>query len=70
MLVTHGEKDYCVPISQALALFEALRSRGVPAELLVFPDEGHWVLRPNNIAASHDAILAFLASHLPRSASP
>jgi dipeptidyl aminopeptidase/acylaminoacyl peptidase len=59
-----------VPISQALALFEALQARGVPSELLVFPDEGHWILQPNNIAAWHDAILAFLAGHLPRSSSP
>ncbi len=63
-LIVHGEKDYCVPISQGLALFQALQRRSIPSELLVFPDEGHWILRPTNIAAWHDAILAYLAAGL------
>jgi dipeptidyl aminopeptidase/acylaminoacyl peptidase len=47
-LVTHGELDYRVPINQGLELFTALQRRGVPSKLLYFPDEGHWVLKPQN----------------------
>ena len=47
-LVIHGELDYRVPYEQGLALFTALQMRKVPSELLIFPDEGHWVLKPQN----------------------
>ena len=47
-LVAHGELDYRVPINQGLELFTALQRRGVPSKLLYFPDEGHWVLKPQN----------------------
>jgi dipeptidyl aminopeptidase/acylaminoacyl peptidase len=47
-LVSHGELDYRVPIGEGLQLFTALQRRGVPSELLYFPDEGHWVLKPQN----------------------
>jgi dipeptidyl aminopeptidase/acylaminoacyl peptidase len=47
-LVTHGELDYRVPIGEGLQLFTALQRRGVPSRLLYFPDEGHWVLKPQN----------------------
>lgn len=47
-LVTHGELDYRVPINQGLELFTALQRRGIPSKLLVYPDEGHWVLKPQN----------------------
>ena len=49
-LVVHGELDYRIPISQGLELFTALQMRKVPSQLLVFPDEGHWVLKPQNSA--------------------
>jgi dipeptidyl aminopeptidase/acylaminoacyl peptidase len=48
MLVVHGLLDYRVPLEQGLGAFTALRRQGVPARLLYFPDEGHWVLRPAN----------------------
>ncbi len=48
MLVIHGLLDYRVPLEQGLAAFTALRRQDVPARLLYFPDEGHWVLRPSN----------------------
>jgi len=63
-LVVHGERDYRVPIHEALALFEGLQLHGVESELLVFPDEGHWILRPQNILAWHDAIYTFLGRYL------
>ena len=47
-LVTHGELDFRVPIGEGLQLFTALQRRGVPSRLLYFPDEGHWVLKPQN----------------------
>jgi dipeptidyl aminopeptidase/acylaminoacyl peptidase len=47
-LVTHGELDFRVPINQGLELFTALQRRGVPSKMLYFPDEGHWVLKPQN----------------------
>ena len=47
-LVSHGELDYRVPIDQGLQLFTALQRRGIPSKLMLFPDEGHWVLKPQN----------------------
>jgi dipeptidyl aminopeptidase/acylaminoacyl peptidase len=47
-LVTHGELDYRVPVGEGLQLFTALQRRGVPSRLVVFPDEGHWILKPQN----------------------
>lgn len=48
ILVTHGELDYRVPISQGLGAFNAAKLRGIPAEMLVYPDENHWILKPQN----------------------
>jgi dipeptidyl aminopeptidase/acylaminoacyl peptidase len=47
-LVTHGELDFRVPIGEGFQLFTALQRRGVPSKLLYFPDEGHWILKPQN----------------------
>ena len=47
-MVTHGELDFRVPINQGLELFTALQRRDVPSKLVYFPDEGHWVLKPQN----------------------
>lgn len=63
-LVLHGERDYRVPISEALSLFEALQLHGVESQLTVFPDENHWILRPNNIVAWYDTVVEFLGRHL------
>ena len=48
ILITHGERDYRVPVDQGLAAFNAAQMLGVPSELLVFPDENHWVLKVHN----------------------
>jgi dipeptidyl aminopeptidase/acylaminoacyl peptidase len=58
-LIIHGERDFRVPIGEALALFEGLRAHQVPAELLVFPDENHWILKPRNIAAWYRGFIGF-----------
>ena len=47
-LVIHGELDFRIPYTQALQLYTALQLHKVPSELLIFPDEGHWVLKPQN----------------------
>ncbi len=47
-LVIHGELDYRVPYTEGLSLFTALQRRGVPSRRVVFPDEGHWILKPQN----------------------
>ena len=48
ILCIHGEKDYRILANQAMAAFDAAKMNGVPAELLIFPDENHWVLKPQN----------------------
>jgi dipeptidyl aminopeptidase/acylaminoacyl peptidase len=63
-LVIHGERDYRVPVGEGLALFEALQLHGVPSELLVFPDENHWILKPRNIAVWYRTFLDFVAAHV------
>jgi dipeptidyl aminopeptidase/acylaminoacyl peptidase len=47
-LVIHGELDYRVPVGQGMQLFTALQTQKVPSKLVLFPDEGHWVLKPQN----------------------
>ena len=63
-LILHGERDYRVPVTEALALFEALTTHGIDAELAVFPDESHWILKPRNVRAWYEAVLTFLRHHL------
>lgn len=48
ILCIHGEKDFRILASQGMAAFNAAKLRGVPAQLLIFPDENHWVLKPQN----------------------
>ena len=63
-LIIHGEKDYRCPIGEGLNLFEALQYHGVPSEMLVFPDENHWIMKPHNIVAWYDTVLGFIKRHL------
>ena len=48
ILCIHGEKDYRINYTQGMSAFNAARMKGIPAEFLVFPDENHWVLKPQN----------------------
>ena len=48
ILVIHGERDYRILAGQGMAAFNAAKLRGIPAELLIYPDENHWILRPQN----------------------
>jgi len=60
MLVIHGEADARVPISEALKLWTDLMRHGVDAKFLYFPDENHWVLKPQNGRVWYQTVLAFL----------
>ncbi len=59
-LVIHGDLDYRVPVGEALALFEGLQEVGVDSRLLIFPDENHWILKPQNILVWYDEVFRFL----------
>jgi dipeptidyl aminopeptidase/acylaminoacyl peptidase len=64
MLVIHGELDHRVPIGEALRLWTDLQRHGVEAKFLYFPDENHWVLKPNNARIWYSTVLAFLDQHV------
>jgi dipeptidyl aminopeptidase/acylaminoacyl peptidase len=59
-LVIHGELDYRVPLGQGLQLYTALQMRDVPSKLLLFPDEGHWILKPQNSMLWHRTFLDWI----------
>ena len=63
-LVVAGEKDFRVPYTQSLEFFSALQRQGVPSKLVVFPDEGHWVLKPANSQFWYKTFLDWLANYL------
>jgi dipeptidyl aminopeptidase/acylaminoacyl peptidase len=64
MLVIHGQRDLRVPISEALRLWTDLRRHGVPSRFLYFPDENHWVLKPQNARLWYETVVAFLDEHV------
>ncbi len=64
MLVIHGEKDHRVPISEALILWTDMQRMGVPGRFLYFPDENHWILKPQNARLWYRTVLSFLDEHL------
>ena len=64
MLVIHGDKDYRVPVGEALRLWWDLQFRSVPARFLYFPDENHWVLKPGDVQVWYETVLAFLGEHV------
>ena len=64
MLIIHGELDYRVPIGEGLQLFTAVQRKGIDSKLLVFPDEGHWVLKPQNSQLWYHTVLDWLDKYL------
>ena len=64
-LVIHGEQDYRVPATQALQYYNTLRAKGVSARLLWFPDENHWILKPQNSLLWYREFFAWVARHAP-----
>jgi len=69
-LVVHGELDYRVPIAHAFAYYAALRMKGVPTRLLYFPDENHWVLKPQNSRLWHKEFFAWIEKYVAAGATP
>lgn len=62
-LVVHGALDYRVPDAQGFAYYNTLKARGVPARMLWFPDENHWILKPRNSRQWHQAFFDWLRQH-------
>lgn len=60
MLVIHGALDYRVAETQGIAAFTALQRRGIPSKLLYFPDENHWVLKPQNSIQWPETVIGWL----------
>jgi dipeptidyl aminopeptidase/acylaminoacyl peptidase len=66
MLVVHGQLDYRIPVEQGIATFTALQRRGIESQFLYFPDENHWVLKPQNSVQWHDTVNAWLKHYIGR----
>ena len=64
MLITHGEKDYRVPYGQGIALYGILQTMRVPSRLVVFPDENHWILSPQNAIYWNYEVQTWLARYI------
>lgn len=64
MLVIHGVKDYRVPYNQGLTLYNVYQAMGLPARLVVYPDENHWILKPHNSRHWYGEVLGWLARWL------
>jgi dipeptidyl aminopeptidase/acylaminoacyl peptidase len=64
ILVIHGDKDYRVPIGEALRLWADLSGRSKDVRFLYFPDENHWILTPGHVRVWYETVLAFLAQHV------
>ncbi|HEV2800146.1 MAG TPA: S9 family peptidase [Pyrinomonadaceae bacterium] len=67
-LVTHGELDFRVPIGEGFQLFTYLQKQNVPSKLLYFPDEGHWILKPQNSALWYNTVIGWFDRYLKQSA--
>ncbi|QNN47161.1 S9 family peptidase [Thermomonas brevis] len=64
MLVIHGQQDFRIPVEQGIALFTANQRKGVESKFLYFPDENHWVLKPQNSVQWHETVNAWLKQHI------
>ena len=63
-LVIHNELDFRVPVAQGMDLFTVLQRKGIPSKWLYFPDEGHWVLKPQNSVLWNETVFDWLAKYL------
>ncbi|KAH8676522.1 Alpha/Beta hydrolase protein [Tricladium varicosporioides] len=64
MLIVHNELDYRLPVAEGLAAFNVLQARGIPSKFLSFPDENHWVLKPENSLVWHKTALDWLNGYV------
>ena len=63
-LILHGEKDYRVPVTQGINLYGVLQGKGVPARIVIFPDENHWVLKPQSALLWWKEVFGWLGKYL------
>jgi dipeptidyl aminopeptidase/acylaminoacyl peptidase len=66
MLIIHNDLDFRVPISEGMAAFTVLQRKGIASKLLMFPDEGHWVLKPQNSELWHKTIFEWIEGYLKK----
>ncbi|MDL5364933.1 S9 family peptidase [Xanthomonas sp. NCPPB 2654] len=64
MLIVHGQLDFRIPVEQGLAAFSAAQRQGIESKFLYFPDENHWVLKPQNSILWHDTVNGWLKQHI------
>jgi dipeptidyl aminopeptidase/acylaminoacyl peptidase len=64
MLIVHNQLDMRIPVEQGIAAFTALQRKGIESKYLYFPNENHWVLKPQNSVEWHDTVNAWLKAHL------
>ncbi|HVO98557.1 MAG TPA: S9 family peptidase [Bryobacteraceae bacterium] len=65
-LILHGELDYRVPVGQGMQLFTALQEQKVPSKLVLFPDEGHWIMKPQNSVLWYGQFLEWIGEWLKK----
>ncbi len=64
VLIIHGDKDYRVPVGEALRMYSDLVARGQNVKFLYFPDENHWILKPGDVMVWYETVLSFLAEQV------
>ncbi len=64
-LIIHGQLDYRVPVGQAFELFRTLQHRGIESRLIYYPDENHWILKPNNSLYWYEQVREWIGEHAP-----
>jgi len=64
MLVVHGQQDFRIPVEQGIGVFTALQRKSIESKFLYFPDENHWVLKPQNSVQWHETVNAWLKQHI------
>ena len=69
ILVVHGQLDFRIPVEQGIAAFTAAQRQGVESKFLYFPDENHWVLKPQNSVLWHDTVNAWLKQYIGEGAT-
>ncbi len=69
-LIMHGEKDFRVPVTQGFEYYNTLRLKGVPTRLVYFPDENHWIMKPQNSRLWHREFFAWLEKYIGSGPAP
>jgi dipeptidyl aminopeptidase/acylaminoacyl peptidase len=63
--VIHGQLDMRVPVNHGIELFNTLQKRGVPSKLIYFPDENHWILKPQNSLFWYKSVREWVEKYAP-----